>query len=278
MSARRLVRRFPLTSFFLLACLVGWNPYIRNFLTGGPGAENFPLGPLVATVIVLSCQGREELRSWSRRLRSWRAAPRWYLLAVLAPLSISVLIVVMNRAWGAPWPTSDQLAEWPQVLVTFIAMLIFVGIGEEAGWMLFAAPILLRRHGFLVACALSSAMRILWHLPMMLDGGLAWYLGTVGNAGFTLVMLLVLRASKGRWWLVAVWHAALNATGGLFFFRMVTGDDKARLGYLLGSVYLIVGVAGYLVWRRHLARHEAESSLVPHDQLQHSTSGGRHDA
>ena len=37
--------------------------------------------------------------------------------------------------------------------VTFVTMLVFVGIGEETGWMAFAAPILLRRHGLLVAWA-----------------------------------------------------------------------------------------------------------------------------
>jgi len=28
------VRRFPLFAFFVLACLVGWYPYIVNFLAG----------------------------------------------------------------------------------------------------------------------------------------------------------------------------------------------------------------------------------------------------
>ncbi len=278
MSARAFVRRFPLVSFFLLACLIGWNPYIRALLSGGSGAENFPLGPVIATVVVLSCLGRVELRSWWGQFRSWRAAPGWYLLAVLAPATISLLLVVINHAWGAPWPTSGQLGEWPQMLGIFIAMLIFVGIGEEAGWMLFAAPRLLRRHGLLVAWALAASMRILWHLPMMLDGGLSWFLGIVGNAAFTMVMLLVLRASNGNWWLVAIWHAALNATGGRFFFTMVTGDDHARLDYLLGTTYSIIAVTGCLVWRRQRAAHADGLPTTAGDRLQHSTSGGRDDA
>jgi membrane protease YdiL (CAAX protease family) len=158
--------------------------------------------------------------------------------------------VSVNHAFGAPWPTSGQLAEWPDAVGTFVAMLIFVGIGEEAGWMAFAAPILLRRHGMLVAFGLSAGMRILWHLPLMLTGDLTWTLGVAGNAGFTLVMLLVLTASGGRWSLVAVWHAMLNATGGLFFFRMVTGDDKVRLGLLLACTYVLIALTSYVVWRR----------------------------
>jgi CAAX protease family protein len=264
-------------SFVFLACLTGWKSHFEAYLTGGSGSENFPLGPLIAAIIVVFCQGREELRTWWRRIRTWRAAPSWYLFALLAPATVSVLLVLINRGFGAPLPTSGQLADLPQMVGTFVIMLVFVGIGEEAGWMAFAAPLLLRRHGFVVAWALAATMRTFWHLPMMINGELSWYLGIVGNVAFTMVMLLVFRASNGQWWLVAVWHAALNATGGLGLFRMATGDDRARLEILLGVVYTIVAVAGYLVWLRHVARHEdaPSTTTTTHDLLQDSTSGGR---
>lgn len=252
MTIVTIVRRAPLLSFFVLACLFGWSPYIVTFLTGGSGAENLPLGPVFATLVVVSCQGRTELRSWGRRLRSWRAAPRWYLLAVLAPVALQLLIVLANHGFGAPLPTADQLADWPQVPVTFITMLVFVGIGEEAGWTAFAALILLRRHGVLTAWVLASTMRILWHLPLMLGGDLSWVLGTVGNAAFTMVTLQLLMASRGRWTLVAVWHAALNATGGPFFFKMVDGADRDRLGYLMAAAYAVTALVVHLASGRHL--------------------------
>ena len=244
----------------VLACVIGWSPFAIAYLSGGSGGENFPLAPLFATLVVVSCQGRGELKAFGRQLRSWGAAPRWYLLAVLAPAAVTLLIVATNHAFGAPLPTSAQLAEWPQMLVTFVTMLIFVGIGEESGWIAFAAPVLLRRHGVLVAIVLASAMRIFWHLPMMISGDLPWVVGTVGNAGFTALMLMLLMASDGRWTLVAVWHAVLNATGGLFFFKMVEGQDNARTGFLLAGVYAILAVAAYLAGGRHLTLREHTSS------------------
>jgi membrane protease YdiL (CAAX protease family) len=257
-----LVRRFPILSFFVLACLVGWIPYGMVVVTGGSGAENFPLGPLAAALVVVSCQGRGELRSWWRGIRTWRAARGWYLLALLAPVALQVLIVLANHAMGAPLPTADQLADSPQVLVTFLVMLVFVGLGEEAGWIAFAAPVLLRRHGILVAWTLAATMRIAWHLPLMISGDLPWILGTVGNAAFTMLMLLVFVASDGRWTLVAVWHAALNAVGGPFFFQMVEGPDRARLGFLLAGVYAVVAViavVAYLAGGGHRTRSEDRS-------------------
>jgi membrane protease YdiL (CAAX protease family) len=279
MNAVLMVRKHPLVSFFILACLFGWSPYLITFLRGGSGAENFPLGPVIATLIVVCCQGRQELRAWGRRLRSWGATPRWYLLALLAPIALQVLIVLVNHGFGAPLPTGDQLADWPQVPVTFVAMLVFVGIGEEAGWIAFAAPILLRRHGLVLAWVLASTMRILWHLPLMVTGELSWSLGVVGNAAFTMAMLLVFTASDGRWTLVAVWHAALNATGGLFFFKMVSGADQDRLDYLLCAAYAVVATAGYVTW---VARGRSSSAAATPNRaagavLRRATTGGSHE-
>ena len=252
MTPVRMVRRHPLASYLLLACLFGWAPYAITFLAGGSGAENLPLGPVLATVVVVSCQGREELRTWGRRIRSWRAGPGWYALALLAPLALQVLIVLVNHGFGAPLPTSGQLADWPEVPLTFLVMLVFVGIGEEAGWTAFAAPILLRRHGLLTAWAVAAVIRIFWHLPLMVTGHLGWVLGTVGNAAFTLVTLQLLIAAKGRWSLVAVLHASLNAVGGLFFFTMVSGADRDRLGYLLAGVYALVALVVHVAGGRRL--------------------------
>ena len=262
-SAVALARRFPLTSFVFLACLFGWSFFIADFLTGGSGAENLPIGPFFAALVVVACQGRANLRRWGRQVRSWRAPPRWHLLSVLAPLAIIVLIVSVNHAWGAPLPTSGQLAAWPQVPVNFLVMLVFVGIGEEAAWIAFAAPILLRRHSLLVAGALAAGIRIFWHLPMMLTGSLSWTLGLLGNAAFTMVTLLVLMASGGRWSLVAVWHATLNAASGLFVFTMVTGADRARLGLLLSLAYTVVAVVWYLAGGKNLRLRSGYAETGP---------------
>jgi membrane protease YdiL (CAAX protease family) len=269
-----IARRYPLVSFVVLACAFGWSPYLVAFLTGGSGAENNPLGPLAAALVVVSCQGWEALKGWGRTVRNWRAAPRLYALAVLAPLAVQLLIVAANSAFGAPLPSSGQLAEWPQAVVGFVIMLVFVGIGEEAAWMAFAAPVLLQRHGLLVAWVFAAGMRILWHLPLMLAGDLGWVLGTIGNAAFTMVALQLLITRGGRWSLVAVWHATLNAVGSVYFFTMVTGEDKARLGFLLALAYAVVAVALLLHGNR---RHSTE--CAPDDAAPvRETTGAAHGA
>lgn len=240
------VRAYPIISFAVLACGFGWSIYIFAALGFGSNPDNMPLGPLLAALIVASCQGRESLREWGRRLRTWRVAPIWYVVAVLTPIAIHVIDVAVNHLFGAPWPTGAQLSAWPNVPAAFVIMLVMVGIGEEAGWTAFAAPMLLSRHGLFGAWAVLSSVRIMWHLPLMITGEMPWFMGIVGNAAFQMIVLLMFVGS-GSFWPAAVWHATLNAFGGAFFFTMVSGADKERLGAMLAIAYALAAAVMLLI-------------------------------
>lgn len=254
----RIIRTYPLTSFAVLACLFGWSVFIAASLGLGSNPDNMPLGPLLAALVVVSCQGRESLRSYGRRLRGWGADPRWYAVAVLAPFVVHVVDVLVNHAFGAPLPTAAQLAHWPDVPAAFVVMLVMVGLGEEAGWTAFAAPLLLRRSGLVTTWAVLSAVRIVWHLPLMLTGEMPWLMGIVGNAAFEMLVLLMYVGSGGHWAPAAVWHATLNAFGGAFLFTMVTGPDRVRLGVLLSVAYAVLAVAALAARRGRAGRGDAE--------------------
>lgn len=245
----RVVRRHPFASFAVLAWLLGWSIFIAAALGAGSHPDNMPLGPVIAALIVASIQGPEARRAWWHRIRSWRAAPTWYALAFLAPVVIHVADVLINHAFGAPLPTGSQLSAWPDVVSGFLIMIVMVGIGEEAGWTAFAAPLLLERRGLYATWAMLSAVRVLWHLPLMLSGEMPWFMGIVGNAAFQMLLLLLVRGG-GRWSLAAVWHASLNAFGGVFLFQMVTGADKVRLGTLLAVAYAVVAIGWAVLERR----------------------------
>ena len=263
----QLVRRHPISAFAVLACFFGWMPYIVTALGIGSNPENFPLGPVIAALLVTSCQGRAALFAWGRSLRRWAASPWLYALALGAPALLQVAIVLVNHSLGAPLPTPAQLGDWPEVPVTFLAMLVFVGLGEEAGWTAFAAPVLLRRFGLLGAFGVLAPLRILWHLPLMLTGDMPLVVGILGNAGFQLVVLLLLRHRRGSWTLAAVWHAVLNAFGNAFFFSMVSGADRDRLNLLLGLEYAVVGLTALAactwVGRRRDERLDVDRDLEP---------------
>ncbi len=245
------VRRHPLPWFAVLACAFGWMAYGLAAFGVGTGPENMPLGPAMAALVIASCQGRAALFAWGRTLRRWTASPWLYVLAVGAPITLHVLIVLVNHLLGAPLPTTGQLSAWPEIPVTFLLMLFAIGLGEEAGWTAFAAPILLRRYGLWGAFGVLASLRTFWHLPLMISGDMPVVMGVLGNVGFQLIVLQVMRRRRGSWTHIAVWHATLNAFGGAFFFTMVTGADKERLSLLLGLVY---GFAALLTLAPALSR------------------------
>jgi hypothetical protein len=253
----RVIRDHPLLSFTVLACLLGWSSYIAAAFGLGSEPGNNPLAPFVAALVVAACQGRASLTTWWRRLLAWRAPPAWYALVVLVPFAVHAMNVLINHGLGAPLPTSAQLGEWTGLPITFVVNLVVIGIGEEVGWMAFAAPLLLRRHGWLGAWAVLSAIRICWHLPLMLDGQSSWLMGIVGNAAFRLILLQVFRLSGGRWSLTAVWHATLNTFGGSFLFTMVSGADNERLGTLLAVAYVLLAIVAVVAGQRQLGPRPA---------------------
>ena len=255
----RIVRDHPFASFTFLACLFGWGVYVAAAFGLGTNPSNLPLGPLLAALVVASVQGRESLRAWGRRLRSWGASPKWYAIAVLVPLSIHVVDTLVNRLFGAALPTLADLGALTGLPATFVLYLVMVGFGEEAGWTAFAAPLLLRRHGIYVAWAMLAALRIAWHLPLMINGEMPWVVGIVGNAAFQMIVLQMFVASGGYWSPAAVWHATLNTFGGSFFFAMVTGADLSRLFLLLSAAYAVLAVVAVLLGRRR------DDALLPVD-------------
>ncbi len=211
----------------------------------------------MAALVVAACQGRAGLDSWWRRLRYVAGSPVWYALAVLVPLAVHLVIVLVNHGLGAPLPTPAQLGHWPDLPATFVVNLDrdrdrrggrLDGLRRTAA----AAP-------SRSAASLGdpvSALRILWHLPLMITGDSSVVMGVVGNAAFQLILLQLFSSSGGRWSLAAVWHATLNTFGGSFFTAMVTGADQERYGLLLSALYAVLAIMAVLVGRHHATRRD----------------------
>ena len=260
-----LIRGYPIAAFAALACLFGWSLYIAAALGADLSPGALPLGPIIAAAIVAALLGRATLGQWGRELTRLRTSPAWYAIALLAPVAVVSVAVLVNHLLGAPLPTTAQLAGWTSLPAEFVGILILIGVGEEAGWMAFAALHLLRRHSFLTAWAILAVIRVIWHVPLMLDGALPWVLGVGGNAAFQFLLLWVFRRSGGVWVLAAIWHAMHNAVGGTFFFQMVDGPDQARLGVLMTGTYALVAAVVYTIDRRRLTPlHPPEGRPVPH--------------
>jgi len=246
------IRKYPIVAYAILACLFGWSLFIANALGADISSDGMPLGPILATLIIAACLGRDEFKEWGRRLITFRTKIGWYALAFVAPIVIVTIAALVNYALGATLPTASQIAIWKELPGTFAFILIFIGVGEEAGWTAFAAPILLRRNSFIKTWGILATIRVIWHLPLMISGDLPWVLGIGGNIAFQFLLLWLFQRADHRWFLAAIWHTTLNTVGGNFFFQLVDGSDETRLAILMTAGYVIVALAVYMLDRQRL--------------------------
>ena len=176
----------------------------------------------------------------------WRVRPRWWAVAIFAPIVMTLLATALNIALGAPTPTADDLARWTNVLPTALLILLVPIIGgawEEPGWRGYALPRLLRGRSALSASLILGVLWAFWHVPLFFTDEQHWSdLLLVVLA--TVVLTWLFRNALGSVLVVMVFHAMNNAFSGEYVSQMFEGDDSSRQSWLL---VLVWGIAATLI-------------------------------
>jgi membrane protease YdiL (CAAX protease family) len=245
-------------------------------------------GPLLAAVLVTGvAAGRRGVRDLLRPIGWWRVGPRWYLVALLAPLLIWLTAYSAVLA-GAPLLT--LIREWSLLLTTFLPLvvigLLLPSLGEEPGWRGFALPRLQRRRGPLAATLILGALHGLWHLPAFFTAALGPFTATTfvtfmltAVAG-TFLYTWVYNGARGSLLLVMLLHASSNAASGLMN-RLVPADlplgEPLRTlvndGWLnvvafgAAALLLVVATRGRLAYVPERPTRPAEASADPEREI-----------
>ncbi len=227
-----LLRRSPLTSFFVLAFAFSWLvslPYILSVWGVVPDTmmAGFMLkqwvGPaLAAMVMAVATGGWPGLRELRAAGRAWRVGWRWYA-AVLVGAPLLILAGVL-AVFGMP----TSLAGFgPGIVASYLGyfVLVFfaVGLPEELGWRGFALPRLQARFGPLRGTLILGVLWAGWHLPFFLTpdhggGPHADVMAVATNfalfAGMVVLMAIlfsfVYNRTGGSVFMVALLHAAID--------------------------------------------------------------------
>jgi membrane protease YdiL (CAAX protease family) len=132
--------------------------------------------PLLAAVILVHrAEGSAGVRRLLRRVLDyrWIGRQRWWVAIVLLNPTILVGCYGVMRLLGRPLPEPHlSLAAAPLLLVVFLPP----AVGEEAGWMGYAADPLQDRWGALRAGLLQGTVGALWHVVPLVQAhhGPAW--------------------------------------------------------------------------------------------------------
>jgi uncharacterized protein len=262
-----LVKCHPLATFLALVYPLSWWPLI--FVADGLN----PFGPMIAALIATAfIGGAVAVKALLRRQIQWRVKPRWYAIALGLPIAIYIVAVLLNVLLGAPMPSADQLAEWPNLLLVFPLIVIVGGpLGEELGFQGFVLPRLLARRSALTASLLMAAIRIGFHLPLIID-----FNKPTSLANLPYIPLLIAAAILYTWMykhtngsvLLAILLHGSIAVAADFFKPMFSGADSVRLFWLLAALFSATAIAVVIAAGPNLARRTsaAPAAAVPTQQ------------
>jgi uncharacterized protein len=266
LSISALVKRHPLTTFFILAYALSWWAWILYALGAFPNPIA-SFGPFLAAIVVLALtEGRTGLLGLFRRMVRWRVSPGWYVVALLLPAVLAAAATVLNVVLGAEPPSAVELSGWTGLFATFAIVLLIPGFGgawEEPGWRGYALPRLQNRRSALVASLILGALIAGWHLPLMVAGQVAYSDIVLIFAG-TIVYNWVFNNANGSVLIIMLMHAANNTVSGSFFSQMFTGTDSVRQSWMLALVWTVVAILVIAIsGPAHLSRkyHKQEEAL-----------------
>jgi membrane protease YdiL (CAAX protease family) len=168
--------------------------------------------PAVAALGVAAlADGRPGVSRLVRRITRWRAAPRWYAVALGIPLAMWLAIVVAGVAVGTP--LGALFRELPQILIVFLVVLV-PGLLEEFGWRGYGVPASPASWSVLRAALTVGLLFIIPHLFLYLPGQLydnlpIWPLPLLLLSGSVLYTWVYV-GSGGSALLAGLMHAASN--------------------------------------------------------------------
>jgi uncharacterized protein len=180
-SLTRLLRRYPVTAFFILAYALTW-PYMIVDALGSHGLLPFRLpmllfipmgyGPTFAALILTSAlAGKTGIRTLLRRLLLWRVGLSWYAVAIFGPVILSAITVLLYAGLTGTPPVLPVVST--QLLITAPLLFLIGGLvnGEEIGWRGFALPRLQAKYSALTASLILGLLWALFHLPLFFTRG-----------------------------------------------------------------------------------------------------------
>ena len=202
-------------------------------------------GPAVAAAVAAWLSGPAQVRAVVQRIARWRVRPRWYVIALLAPLPISALAASLEYLAGARGMLHVQ-----PISPLLVAVFVLVA-GEEIGWRGFALPILLSRTTPRRASIWVGIMWAAWHLPLfyipeMPQYGHPFAAFVIYTISLSILLTFLAQRTAASVIIATVFHGAVNTFG-----IVNAAATPAQRGWGNAAAYgLAAAVVGALAWPR----------------------------
>jgi len=287
----RLLARYPLTSFFVMAFAFSWIawspwflsedgagllPYSSPLINGLVVPIGILLGPFLSAFIMTgAAEGRVGICRFLRRLVLWRLGVRWYLFALIGvPVVMALGTVIVPKGMASLLALGPGYV--PTYLIWFLIIAIIGGpLLEEPGWRGFALPRLQPLHGPLMGTVILGLLWALWHLPEFLVP--AWAKSSGGSGfldilkfvviaiAFAIVITWVFNNTRGSVLMAILVHASIDT----FTMPMTTLFSPSEMANIIlvnfGAFALLVVVLtrGRLGYQHYRQEEEPDPDTAP---------------
>ena len=262
--------RRPLTAFLVLVLGFGWPVMSLAPLTdhgvipdGGLPGEVWIFATLVLVMLPAALwvtsvtDGRSGVRALLRRTFRWRIGLTWWAVVLFA---IPLTTLALGVATGRSLQTSDLVGVLTGQLVALVIALVLANLWEETVWAGFLQTRLEKRHGLVVAAALTAVPFAAIHLPLQFVGDFTAtsVASSVGlllavSVVFRLMVGVLLRAAADSVLAVAVLHAVWNTSNNedALVDQLLSGGQPTAIA--VTAVALLTAVVAAAI-RPRLAR------------------------
>jgi membrane protease YdiL (CAAX protease family) len=216
---------------------------------------------LAALIVVGLTEGRAGLKAWWGRVVRRTGGLGWYLLAGALPGTLALTAAGLNILLGAPAP---EHINWITPFIIWPIMILVGGMLEEPGWTGYALPKLLDRfkalrYGTLIATLIMAAIRIGWHVPLMLNGNVSWIDIPLMLAA-QIVIVWLFNRTGGSVLAIMLLHLMNNTFSGEFVSQFFTGADATRHAWLLATVWGLLAIGVLVLSGSKLGRRPGASN------------------
>lgn len=255
---KNIIQNKPVTAFFLLACALSWpTGYIglRQFEAIPDTLNTFfnyqaKFGPSIAACIIIAIlSGKEGLHRLFQNLLQFRAAPKWYFVALASPTLLWLIAIAYLTSQDHPVPVVEWSAAYFIILYLLKHFFLGGGLGEELGWRGFMLPILQANHHALTASVILGAAWSLWHMPKFFIGDDGGGIGglllfTIYTIVLAIIFTWVYNGTQGNLFIATLFHAMINATNGFIIKLMpaVNEIESSEIYVAVGWLLLAIGI------------------------------------
>ncbi len=248
-----LLKRYPITAFFVLAFVLSWSIRIGMNITSIDAAPLKLLaefGPAIAALIVTTAlNGKVGVRVLLGRVLKWRANPWRYALALLGPAALQLISIGAFVLLGGP---GGQFQFPGLVLPIILTIGIILSMGEEIGWRGFASPHLQSRSNPVVASLIIGVLWAFWHVPGDITNlslltspstyiAFLWFLGLTVSG--SVLMAWVYNRTGGSLLLMALFHLGLTVLWQFVTLPQAVGQfGPAELSVVLMGIAAVMVV------------------------------------